>query len=206
MSGPASCTSCNPLGCNPHFTIMDPKTNTGTCTAQVCPTCKPSSCCDPSHKHYVLNTKSLEGVCVRHNDDCTPVCVPPGSEHKTNERSVCSKGCNRMLKILKKENATTEEEMYDMIVCQADKRVICDPQNGQMSCRATSSFKAQARCTFKNSIWSLGPTCVAHHVTQEPHPQCPDGVDTALIKNITQTCSPTVEKEDKLCSRLGMTF
>ena len=42
-------------------------------------------------QHYVVNTESLEGVCVRHTDDCTPVCVPRG-EGEPWRRRVCSKG------------------------------------------------------------------------------------------------------------------
>jgi hypothetical protein len=52
--------------------------------------CKPSSCCGKHHKHYVMNTESMEGVCVRHNDDCTSVCMPRGNEHPHKPR-VCSK-------------------------------------------------------------------------------------------------------------------
>ena len=43
------------------------------------------------HKHYVVNSESLEGVCVRHSDDCTPVCVPKGDSEPWRQR-VCSKG------------------------------------------------------------------------------------------------------------------
>ena len=68
LKGLSACTSCNLAGANPHFTIMDPKSNTGTCTSKECPTCKPSTCCGPRHKHYVLNSENLEGVCVRHTD------------------------------------------------------------------------------------------------------------------------------------------
>merc|ERR1719421_338761 len=78
-SGIASCTSCKQVGnCTSHFTITDPKTNTGTCTKKKCPFCKPKACCGEHHKHYVLNTDTEEGICIRHNDDCTPVCVPQG--------------------------------------------------------------------------------------------------------------------------------
>jgi len=101
-SGPASCTACNTTcgnapGCNRHFTIVDPKTNTGTCTKKECPFCKPKECCGANHKHYVINTMNLEGVCVRHNDDCTSVCMPRG-QHPASAwlpghapRRVCSK-------------------------------------------------------------------------------------------------------------------
>ena len=73
LNGPASCTMCH-KGC--HHTITDPKRNAGTCTKKECPMCKPKSCCGKHHKHYVYNTESMEGVCVRHNDDCTAVCMP----------------------------------------------------------------------------------------------------------------------------------
>lgn len=39
----------------------------------------------------MVNAESLEGVCVRHNDVCTPVCVPRG-EGEPWRRRVCSKG------------------------------------------------------------------------------------------------------------------
>ena len=122
LSGPASCTSCDASGCNPHFTIIDPKTNTGTCTGVKCPTCKPKACCGEGHKHYVLNNQNLEGVCTRFSDDCTPVCIPLGSDDPK-VRRVCSKGCNRLLKVLKNKNAETEKDMYEMVTCQAEKQV-----------------------------------------------------------------------------------
>merc|ERR1711988_1504308 len=96
--GPASCTACTPAA--KHFTIIDPKTNTGTCSAKECPFCKPKACCGKHHKHYVINTESLEGVCVRHSDDCTPMCVPRGEDFP-DKRRVCCKGCNILMKVAK---------------------------------------------------------------------------------------------------------
>jgi len=233
VSGPASCTSCDPKGCNPHFTIMDPKTNTGTCTKLKCPTCKPKACCGEGHKHYVLNTENLEGVCVRHSDDCTPVCVPHGSDDPTLRR-VCTKGCNRILKALKNKNAKTESQMYDIVTCQADKQVICEPAGGASTggngrqedlgewdqtesgrrggamapnpCRASSSFKAGAVCPFSTDLWNLGPTCIVNHVEGEKHPQCPDQVSEKVIATIKKSCRAATEEEDRKCSRLGMSF
>jgi len=129
VSGPAGCTSCDRLGCNPHFTIINPKTNTGTCTSTLCPTCKPKVCCGAEHKHYVLNTRNLEGVCVRHDDDCTPICVPQGIDNPKIRR-VCTKGCNQLLKVIVDPKASSESNMYEMVTCQADKRVLCEPYHG----------------------------------------------------------------------------
>jgi hypothetical protein len=56
---------------------------------------------------------------VRHNDDCTAVCAP--READPNKRRVCSKGCNRKLKVSKlkpKKGATTHADLFDIIVCQ----------------------------------------------------------------------------------------
>ena len=236
VSGPASCTSCT--SCNPHFTIMDPKTNTGTCTKLKCPACKPKACCDEGHKHYVLNTKNLEGVCVRHTDDCTPVCVPHGI-NDPKVRRVCTKGCNRILKDVKNQKAKTESEMYDIVTCQADKQVICEPakdlghpvgnttradvedlgewdetgsgRSGRATmapnpCRAASSFKAGAVCSFSTALWNLGPTCIVNHVEGEKYPQCPDGANPKGIASIKKSCRAATEADDEKCSPLGMSF
>jgi len=96
--GPTACTACDQNRKEKFFTIIDPRTNSGTCTATPCPACKPRACCGDHHKHFVVNTISLTGVCVRHNDDCTPVCMPRGERDRTKPR-VCSKGCNQLLKV-----------------------------------------------------------------------------------------------------------
>lgn len=116
----------------------------------------------------MLNTQSLEGVCVRHSDDCTPVCVPLGSDDPT-VRRVCTKGCNRMLKAFKNKNAKTESEMYEVVTCQANKQVICEPENkqGQVKCRMDSSFKTMVVCPFTPSIWNLGSTCIQNQFEKE---------------------------------------
>jgi hypothetical protein len=215
VSGPASCTSCDKKGCNPHFTIVDPKTHTGTCTKRKCPTCKPKSCCGEGHKHYVLNSKNLDGVCVRHSDDCTPICIGEGKQ----ERRVCSKGCNQLLKVLKNKDATTEGDMFDMYTCQADKRIICDPVKSSaknskknsygLTCRAEATFKARAVCSFSNKLWNLGATCIANHATGEKYPQCSDNALPKTIASIKTNCKaikkPTVEQNAK-CSRLAITY
>jgi hypothetical protein len=42
-------------------------------------------------------------------------------------KRVCTKGCNQLLKVLKNKAAQTEGEIFDLVVCQADKEVVCDP-------------------------------------------------------------------------------
>ena len=232
LEGPSSCTSCNNkksttgkyIGANPHFTLVDPKTNTGTCTNIACPMCKPGSCCGKHHKHYVLNTKSLEGVCVRHNDDCTAVCVPLGY-NGYGKRRVCSKGCNQLLKVDKANvtaGASLESELFDMVVCQADKRVVCDPvlngtvPTGGFHCHGggpnspMTKLKAVAWCPFSPQLWNLGGTCIANHVHGDAHPQCAGKCGMAapedLAGKINSRCRRATPNDNKYCLRMGMTF
>ena len=92
-------------------------------------------CCGEGHKHYVVNSESLAGVCVRHNDDCNAVCVP--AQYDPTKKRVCTKatltqttlpltrctwkGCNRILKV-PNANATKDEtdeaKLFDIVVCQ----------------------------------------------------------------------------------------
>ena len=183
LSGPASCTSCDPESCNKHFTLMDPKTNTGTCSKTSCPSCKPKSCCEENHKHYVVNAENLEGVCVRHSDDCTPVCVP-NEDGVGNQRRVCTKGCNRMLKV--RDTSANGNSAFKIVVCQADKRVVCEPgSNNAQVCTSKATFMAVAKCKFTSDLWNLGATCIANHVLGDKHPQCPFSANVNHIRTIT---------------------
>ena len=201
IAGPASCTMCH-KGCS--HTIMDPKRNACTCTTKPCPMCKPKSCCGKHHKHYIYNTESMEGVCVRHNDDCTAVCAP--QEADPNKRRVCSKGCNRKLKVSKlkpKKGATTDEDLFDIIVCQVDHRIVCEPWrrssggsnalgrrllgkrgDSQASpCKTMKSVVPVARCTdFDSDVWNAGATCIANLAHHDKHPQCDRVAKSALSK------------------------
>jgi len=164
-------------GC--HHTIMDPKRNAGTCSKEECPMCKPKSCCGKHHKHYVYNTESMEGVCVRHNDDCTAVCVPQKPD--PTKKRVCSKGCNRMLKVAKakpKPSASTDAALFDIVVCQVDHHIVCDAWSKHGSkkerkspCRTTKWVKPVARCVdFDAGVWNAGPTCMANAANAAPTP------------------------------------
>merc|ERR1712072_1178679 len=143
--GPAACTSC-PDGIS--FTVVDPRTFTGTCTEKPCPFCKPKACCGANHKHYVMNTESLEGVCVRHTDDCTPLCVPQGVA-KPGQRRICSKGCNQLIKLPNPgapSKSTHESKLYSIVVCQLDKRGL----------RAAERCRSFGLCRGR---WPLGWEC-----------------------------------------------
>jgi len=207
--GPTACTSC---GKNISFTILDPKTNTGTCTIKECPFCKPKQCCGPRHKHYVVNTESLEGVCVRHNDDCTPVCMPVDDD-KPGQRRVCTKGCNQLVKVSRDASKRvnfaaaleSEAQLFDIVVCQADKRVMCDgykPGEDHAQCSQQKWVKPVALCKFSVALWNLGGTCIANHVDGEKHPQCAETLHASeAVKRIRSECRPSTQVDEELCQK-----
>jgi len=123
------------------------------------------------------------------------------------ERRICSKGCNRLLKTLKDPNAKVEKDMFDIITCQANKRIICDPAGkSRSSCKMTSSFAAMAICPFSSELWNLGATCISNHVEGEKYPQCPDGTSKETIVRIKAACKEASQGDDAKCSRLGMSY
>jgi hypothetical protein len=211
MTGPASCTSCDPEGCNKHFTIMDPKTNTGTCTPTVCPMCKPSACCTAGHKHYVINTNSMEGVCVRHDDTCMAVCMPRGNANPELKR-VCTKGCNKMLKVTKLKPAGSksgthlkETDIFDIVVCQVDWKIVCSAQKAGTipHCETYKSVLPMARCSFSLDVWETGPTCIANIVHADKHPQCPETITRTTTDKIRAECRKSANTEASLGEALG---
>jgi len=116
-----------------HHTIIDARYNAGTCDVQPCQFCKPRACCGPHHKHFMIDADKMAGVCVRHTDDCTPLCVQ--SRLRTGKRAICSKGCNQL----------TRKDYGDVItinVCQADKQVFCDAS--QPKARALTRIPAES--------------------------------------------------------------
>lgn len=208
--GATACTSCP--ASSPYFTIIDPKTQTGTCSKTECPFCKPKACCGKGHKHYVVNTKSMEGVCVRHNDDCSAVCSPRG-DFDPRKDQVCTKGCNQLVKKKKtgKKRAVgaQESEVFDMVVCQTDKRVHCPAakKGKQVVCSTKKWIHPVAVCSYVGTLWNLGATCLANHLHGDPFPDCPPAPDvvTGTIKDHCRL--PTNSTSDRMaCQPLAVTF
>ena len=149
------------------------------------------------------------------------MCVPIGSDYPI-ARRVCTKGCNRLLKAIRNKRGKTESEIYDLVACQADKQVICDPaksgggdtsgkQGWANTCRVSSTFVALAVCSFDAELWNLGATCISNHVQGNEHPQCPDGANVALIKKFkcraaTNAANTAGLTDHDKCGRLGMVF
>lgn len=134
-----------------YHTVLNPRLNSGVCSAKFCEFCKPRECCGPHHKQFVIDPDAMAGVCVRHTDDCTPLCV----KSMTGKR-VCSKGCNSLATVSERElaegkptgshgnsgnsllgdplhtethtlgeSSSTQEASENLAVCQADKIIQC---------------------------------------------------------------------------------
>ena len=172
--------------------------------------CKPKSCCGKHHKHYVYNTESMEGVCVRHNNDCTAVCVP--REVDPGKRRICSKGCNRMVKVPKPasnrtEGTLTDAELFDIVVCQVDHHIECEPwgkNNGRSPCKTTKWVTPVARCNdFDSAVWNAGATCIANLANEDKHPQCSGKLKAATLDKVKR-CKRATEQDAKSCEPMAL--
>lgn len=223
---PTACTSCAGTGGNKmwsaaagfhhapckggpcHHTVIDPKYNAGTCDSQPCLFCKPRSCCGRHHKHFIVDPDLMAGVCVRHSDDCTPLCIESSGQTK---RTVCSKGCNAITRWDSVGKTT-------MNVCQADKQVFCDatqpatgatnvppevalfpvaapplPHGPSAKCSSLKKVSCKASCSGLNEVQigqlhRVGGTCVLSMVE---NPTCFDNkwvMTSAFNKMDPGTC------------------
>ena len=112
---------------------------------------------------------------MRHTDDCVAVCMPPRIA-VPGKRRVCTKGCNKKLKVQKSTvtpNATSDADLFDIVVCQVNWRIICE--NG--TCKTSKGVEPIARCSFSSEVWNSGPTCIANHIHNDKPLQCPEMSD-----------------------------
>jgi len=139
----------------------------GTCTEEECPLCKPKECCGEGHKHFVIDSTSMNGVCLRHTDDCKAHCV-------TNSRGkqVCSKGCNDLIKTASRPKMPgllgemlgqpkSAGDIFNIVVCQAEKLVECAPAPSEAKLYASmpaeyavvrAPAKAEKQCTQQKKV------------------------------------------------------
>ena len=165
-----------------------------------------------------MNTESLEGVCIKHSDDCTPLCMPRGDD--PTQRKVCTKGCNQLVKVKKvfakgeEPETANESKLYDIVVCQGDKRIVCSkPSAGsdrqQTSCSEKKWIDPTAICAFSIDLWNLGGTCIENHLRNTPGEikDCPFILSSGMIAGITQNCRvPDPAKDATVCASLALTF
>ena len=119
----------------------------------------------------------------------------------------CKSWCMKDFKKGKARPTTNDEsKLFDMVVCQADKRVVCKPLRAKTrtSCRTTTTAKAVARCPFDVKVWNLGGTCIASHVHKLKGSPCTTNRDAKLLR--AAKCSQGTQRDHIQCSRLAMSF
>jgi len=81
----------------------------------------------------------------------------------------------------RKTNSEKNGSIFDIVVCQADKRIICSAARKRgrrgtavSQCQTWKKVVPVARCKFSPDLWNAGATCLANHVWNDKMPQCPD--------------------------------
>jgi len=124
----------------------------------------------------------MNGVCLKHTDDCKPHCVTHDimlSGDVPALGTVCTKGCNDVMKVL--GNKVGDEQLFDIIICQAEKTINCKPFTGQDTaaiedgsegggapqkvCTSSKTVTPEAVCTdldeaATSDVWAAGGSCV----------------------------------------------
>jgi len=206
----ADCTTCK--AATPHHTVLNPRHGTGTCTERLCPLCKPKECCEKGHRHFIIDAESMNGVCLKPTDDCKAHCVTHSELHngETRSLSTCTKGCNDIIKV--PGTLLFEElQLFDVVICQADKTVSCTtpigttmnrrsllglpeetPPVGSTTLKVCSSSKTvttEAVCPdldedSSSVVFSGGPTCILDVLAKV---QCDRDAEGQCIKSAAGT-------------------
>jgi hypothetical protein len=135
---------------------------------------------------------------------------------------VCSKGCNQLVKVSKVTgdashgggDTNREADKFDLVVCQADKRVICagrkktaDDASETSECVQEKQVKPMAICKFSVALWNMGGTCIANHVHGETSPQCAALArktrkqHKGMVQGIMKECRKATVYDDDVCDQ-----
>jgi len=96
--------------------------------------CKPKECCEKGHRHFIIDAESHNGICLKPTDDCKAHCVTSSTLIENERRTIttCTKGCNDIIKvpgslitIQRQDKEPKRVQLFDIVVCQADKAVTC---------------------------------------------------------------------------------
>ena len=122
-----------------------------------------------------------------------------------------------MLKVPKakpKGGGATDADLFDIVVCQVDHQIQCDPwskgegKNSTSKCKTRKEVKPVARCIdFDSTVWNAGATCIANHAHQDKHPQCSDKVTNGpAVAKVKQACKPVIKRETGKDGKTGYMY
>ena len=116
-----------------------------------------------------------------------------------------------MLKVAKDDTSASstsseadDRSMFDIVVCQADKRIVCSAvKNGKSKCKTWKKVVPVAHCEFMPDLWNLGGTCIANTIWNSLHPQCPEKM-TVTRDIIKKRCrKPRTKRVTKVDPKTG---
>merc|ERR1712216_693925 len=102
---------------------------------------------------------------------------------------------------------TDGAKLFDIVVCQVDHRIVCEPSVGassstisKSSCHTKKWVHPVARCDgFKADVWKAGATCIANLAHKDKHVQCGRKVKKSTMKFVqNKTSCVAVKTEDEM--------
>jgi len=101
-------------------------------------------------------------------------------------------------------HAANEAALFDIVVCQADKQVVCGGMSNssssmEMHCNQTKEVVPVAVCNFSVGLWNLGGTCINNHLDGLQFPNCPDGPRAKAISSIQNNCRNATQVDQRVC-------
>lgn len=136
-------------------------------------------CASPSHAvgrtiSITYTTRNRWMVCASGTTMTAVLCVCPAFRIQQSGESApkAATECSKLSS--PSQHMTTDAELYDIIVCQVDHRIICDAWRSishgnntsqESLCKTMKWVKPVARCIgFDASVWNAGATCIANTV------------------------------------------
>ena len=116
-----------------------------------------------------------------------------------------------MLKVAKarpKKGASTDAELFDIVVCQVDHQIVCEPWKARSGgskkqtsqCKTTKWVKPVARCVdFDAGVWNAGPTCIANLAHKDTHTQCSIKASIKARSMIKTLCKVATQSDNRAC-------
>ena len=128
-----------------------------------------------------------------------------------------------MLKTKPKKGASTDAELFDIVVCQVDHRIVCqawgsgggrsgsgrggrrlleaETRRKKSPCKTTKWVKPVARCVnFDAAVWNAGPTCIANLAHKDAHPQCSDKIKRSTKSKVKKLCRKANKADNGACA------
>ena len=142
-------------------------------------------------------------------------------EDNAKKTRVCTKGCNQLVKLgkdlsnidIKKLAANDQGALFDMAICQSEKRVACSAMKksyaevGELTdCEVDKWIEPVVICEFHLALWDLGATCITHILEDYEFPQCPSAPPSTFALARKKCRVADGQADSPACARLALSF